>query len=270
MDKYYIYRPLLNLLGKSEGTDRRDGYNETLGYGKMLDGIVSGKSQPRIILTNKTLGQIDDIQTRMLKDPDNKRLNSSAIGRYQIVRTTMRSIKKALRLSDDALFNEDMQDRMACFLLGQRGIDKWLGGHMSQDTLINNLAHEWASLPTVAGYSAYAKVKPGDIHAAQRSSVKVTEVREVLSVVNERWKEGQPHEVIVPETVEKEVKKKFDLLQWVGATLGSLGVGASALAGFEWKSLLVLCSFALGGLGLTLFYRAKIIEAIKDLREELS
>ena len=39
-DKYYVYRPFLNLVGTSEGTDKGDGYNETLGYGIMLDGKV--------------------------------------------------------------------------------------------------------------------------------------------------------------------------------------------------------------------------------------
>lgn len=36
MDKYHVCRPLLDLIGKSEGTDKGRGYNETLGYGASI------------------------------------------------------------------------------------------------------------------------------------------------------------------------------------------------------------------------------------------
>jgi len=34
-DKYWVYRPVLDLLGLSEGTDKGRGYNETLAYGRI-------------------------------------------------------------------------------------------------------------------------------------------------------------------------------------------------------------------------------------------
>ena len=49
-DKYYVYRPLLDLIGLSEGTDKGRGYNETLGYGIMLDGKVTKGKGPIIDL----------------------------------------------------------------------------------------------------------------------------------------------------------------------------------------------------------------------------
>lgn len=33
VDKYDVYRPVLDLIGHTEGTDKGDGYNETLAYG---------------------------------------------------------------------------------------------------------------------------------------------------------------------------------------------------------------------------------------------
>jgi muramidase (phage lysozyme) len=146
-DKYHVYRPLLDLIGHAEGTDRKRGYNETLAYGAFTGGDVD--------LVTMTLQEIEALQTRMLKHPQN-RFNSSAVGRYQIVRTTLRAIRKTLKLPPSALFDADMQDRCACYLLGLRGIDKYLAGRLSEDTLINNLAPEWASLPTTAGKGAYA------------------------------------------------------------------------------------------------------------------
>lgn len=40
-DKYAVHRPMLDLIGKCEGTDKSCGYNETLGYDIMLDGKVT-------------------------------------------------------------------------------------------------------------------------------------------------------------------------------------------------------------------------------------
>ncbi|WP_460930116.1 hypothetical protein [Shinella zoogloeoides] len=100
--------------------------------------------------------QIDELQGRMLANPKNK-YKSSALGRYQIVRTTRRNIQKALSIPATALFDTDMQDRMACFLLGQRGIDKYLAGRLNEDTLLINLSKEWASLPGPNGKGAYPR-----------------------------------------------------------------------------------------------------------------
>lgn len=167
-DPHFVYRPLLDLIGKSEGTDKGRGYNETLAYGAYTGGDVE--------LVKMTLDEIDALQTKMLAHPKN-RWNSSALGRYQIVRTTLRRIKKALGLTGRERFDAHMQDRMACFLLGSRGIDQWLAGKMSEDALINALAKEWASLPTTSGKGYYS---------GQRASVTVAEVREALAEVRLR------------------------------------------------------------------------------------
>lgn len=183
-DKYWVYRPMLDLIGYTEGTDKGDGYNETLAYGKFTGGDVG--------LTKMTLRQVDALQTKMLKHPDNN-WNSSAVGRYQIVRTTLRSIRQTLALEPNELFNEEMQDRMACYLLGVRGIDKWLAGRMSDKTIISNLAAEWASLPMPNGKGKY-----GGQHAA----VPVSRVEQALQGVKLRHAQGQPMRPI-PREVEK-------------------------------------------------------------------
>lgn len=266
MDKYYVYRPLLDLAGFTEGTDKRDGYNETLGYGIMLDGKVSGSARPRIILTDKTLDEIDAIQTKMLQDPDNKKLNSSAIGRYQIVRTTMREMRKKLKKDGRLVqgtdkFDEDMQDRMACYLLGLRGIDKYLAGRLHEDTLIDNLAKEWASFPTS---------REGGAYKGQNTPIKTQRMRDTLAEVKRRHREGQPVTEVVPVKVDKDVKKNFNLLQWIAGLFGGSGFGIAALAGFDWKALLVIFLFGSAAIGLLIFFRTRIIQEIKELREGLA
>ncbi|MCC5780532.1 hypothetical protein H7H48_15835 [Nitratireductor sp. B36] len=171
VDIYYDYRPLFDLFGKSEGTDKGDGYNETLGYGAYTGGDVN--------LTAMTLREVDALQTRMLKHPANK-WNSSAVGRYQIVRTTLRKIKKALQLTDDMKFDQKLQDHMCLHLLEGRGLSKYLTGKLSEDAFMTNLAKEWASIPTPNGTGYYSNQK--------KTPVTPNQVRTVLAEVKRRIK----------------------------------------------------------------------------------
>jgi muramidase (phage lysozyme) len=170
-DIYFPYRPLFNLFGKSEGTDRGRGYNETLSYGAFTGGDVN--------LIGMTLKQVDALQTQMLAHPKNK-LNSSACGRYQIVRTTLRKLKKLMELPDTAYFNEKMQDHMCLQLLEGRGLSKYLDGSMREDTFLTNLAKEWASIPKPDGKGYYGN--------QSKTPVTPSEVRAVLAEVKQRIK----------------------------------------------------------------------------------
>lgn len=204
-DKYWVYRPLLDLIGKSEGTDRKRKYNETLAYGALTGGDVD--------LVSMTLDQVDALQGRMLAHPANK-WDSSALGRYQIVRTTMRSIRKTLNLDGRLLYDAAMQDRMACFLLGQRGIDKWLAGRMKRDTLLHQLAQEWASLPKPDGAGAYKN---------QRAHVTVAEVDRALAEVLRRHKaDNRPVDAAPPPPAPQPTTPpaKRDFWTWLGGLFG--------------------------------------------------
>lgn len=102
----------LDLIGRAEGTDKGRGYNETLGYGAFTGGPVD--------LVNMTLDQIDELQSQMLKHPGNY-FNSSAVGRYQIVRKTLRDLRQSLGLTGQELFDPAMQDMLATELMRRRG-----------------------------------------------------------------------------------------------------------------------------------------------------
>ncbi|HEV7251674.1 MAG TPA: hypothetical protein VGN97_01035 [Mesorhizobium sp.] len=105
---------ILDLIGYAEGTDKGRGYNETLGYGAFTGGPKN--------LVNMTLDEIDAMQGQMLEHPKNT-FNSSAAGRYQIVRKTLRGLRAELGLSGNEMFDADMQDRLAQQLVRRRGND---------------------------------------------------------------------------------------------------------------------------------------------------
>lgn len=257
-DAYFVYRPTLDLIGKSEGTDKGRGYNETLGYGAYTGGDQD--------LVSMTLDQIEALQTKMLANRKNK-LKSSALGRYQIIRTTLRTIRQQLGLTGREKFDADMQDRLACYLLGQRGIDKWLANRLSLDTLIGNLAMEWASIPKPNGKGHYPD---------QNAGVSVSMVKVALAEVRRRHAEGQPKVVekvtvpietpVVPKEVDKEVKKKTNLWGWLTTIFGSGGAGLAGFLGADWQTILAIGAVALGVLVLLILLRRQIIGAVQDIR----
>ncbi|EXL09137.1 membrane protein [Aquamicrobium defluvii] len=261
-DRYYVYRPLLDLIGLSEGTDKARGYNETLAYGAYTGGPVD--------LVKMTLKQVDDLQGKMLAHPKNK-WNSSAVGRYQIVRTTRRNIQKALSIPSSALFDRDMQDRMGCYLLGQRGIDKWLAGRLKLESLLDNLAREWASLPTSKGKGYYS---------GQNASVSVMQVTAALSEVKRRHTEGQPkievpvpvevERPVVPDTVETEVKKETGLWGWLTTGFGGVGAAIAWLRDSEISDIAAFGGVAVVGLLILTFLGPRLAASIRKIREELA
>jgi muramidase (phage lysozyme) len=143
------YKAVLDHIAKSEGTANQPGggYNTSLGYGQLLPG---GKEQD---LTKLTLDQIDALQTGMLRHPAN-RWNSSALGRYQVVRTTLRDQRAKLGLKGSDLFDEKTQDRIAANLARQRGADPV------------GLRNEWASLVGAKNATAVALMQKVDPNAS--------------------------------------------------------------------------------------------------------
>ena len=130
--KVLRFRTLLDFIARHEGTADRagGGYDTSLGFGI----LTGGEKQ----LSRMTLGQIDSLQRSMLDHPKN-RWNSSALGRYQIVRKTLRGLREELGLSDLEVYSAELQDRLAVALVERRGRD------------VVGLRNEWASLVNVRG-----------------------------------------------------------------------------------------------------------------------
>lgn len=113
-------RTLLDAIAQAEGTAGRGDYNASLGYGKYLPG---GKEME---LTGKTLNEIYQLGLHMRKQPGNP--NSSALGRYQIVGSTMMDAAKALGMDPATTkFDAATQDKMAEWIARKQGLGAWEG-----------------------------------------------------------------------------------------------------------------------------------------------
>lgn len=166
---------LLDEIAEGEGTSdaaaRQHGYNSgydvTLGWGAYAD----DKSKP---LTEMTVGEVKALQRQMLANPRNH-WNSSAVGRYQIVGTTLRDLQQEMGISDNERFTPELQDRMAMRLLERRGFSDFQSGRISASTFQNRLAKEWASI---------ARSDTGRSHYGQGTGTSSREIQEALANLN--------------------------------------------------------------------------------------
>ena len=78
-----------------------------------------------------------------------------AIGRYQIIPSTLRHLVAELGVSEQAIFDAALQDLMADRLLEQAGLSAFLSGEMERVAFMNAIARVWAGLPTSKGRSYY-------------------------------------------------------------------------------------------------------------------
>lgn len=87
---------------------------------------------------------------------------SSAVGRYQIVRDTLKSILPAAKVSVSERFTPAVQDKLAVALLVRRGYSDWWRGETDDLTFAHQLSLEWAALPDPVngGKSHYDGVGP--------------------------------------------------------------------------------------------------------------
>ena len=74
---------------------------------------------------------------------------STAAGKYQIIRSTLLSLKEALSLSGQERFDPTLQDRLGHALLVRCGWDKLQARHMRRGAFALALAKEWAGIPVL-------------------------------------------------------------------------------------------------------------------------
>lgn len=76
---------------------------------------------------------------------------SSAVGRYQIIDSTLRGLVRELKIDENMKFDEALQDRLAIALLERRGIREYADNKISREEFAHRLSKEWAALPKAIG-----------------------------------------------------------------------------------------------------------------------
>ena len=107
---------------------------------------------------------------------------SSAVGRYQIISTTLKSLVQQLDIDTNQPFNETMQDKMAVALLERRGATEYVNNQIDGRQFAAELAKEWAALPKIIGDRPEQSYYAGD--GLNRALVKVDEVLRAVGGVS--------------------------------------------------------------------------------------
>lgn len=159
------YAPLLQLIAKAESSGNYNAYFGNAGNDK-------------VTFTDMTIADVQKWQAEHIKQGS----PSSAVGRYQILNTTLAGLVDRLGIDTKLKFDAAMQDALAIALIERRGAEEYINDELTRDEFAHNLAKEWAGLPRVIGD------KPGDSFYASdglnKSRVSVDEVRKAIEPIS--------------------------------------------------------------------------------------
>lgn len=144
-------------------------------------GVIYGHKQGKLSkpLTEMTVDEVQAAQGTWSKNH-----GSSAAGRYQFMRATLKGLLAELGIPGSAKFNADLQDKMGYELLKRRGYIAFASGTLPPRKFGNNLAMEWASLPVLQDIKgAHRQVERGETYYAGDGVNKVLTKPEVVEDV---------------------------------------------------------------------------------------
>jgi len=142
-----VYKQLLELVSRHESGGNYNAY-------------FSNGRNTKIRFTDMTVSEVLAWQDNFVEVQGSK---SSAIGRYQIIRGTMRGLIEQMDIDPKKTkFDEATQDKMAITLLKRHRLQDFFDGKIGRKKFGNELAHEWASLPRMTGAYPNASVYAND------------------------------------------------------------------------------------------------------------
>lgn len=158
------FRPLLDLIARVESNGNYNAY-----FGNAGNRSVD--------FTSMTVDEVLAWQKEYVAQGS----ASSAVGRYQIINTTLLSLIDQLGIQPSERFDEKMQDRMAVALLERRGAREYINNKITREEFAANLAKEWAALPKVVGENPNESYYASD--GLNKSRVAVSDVLRTLERV---------------------------------------------------------------------------------------
>lgn len=127
-------KPLLDLIAKAESNGNYNAY-------------FGNSTNTSIRFTSMSIAEVMNWQRQYIADGS----PSSAVGRYQIIDSTLAGLVKEMGIDPKQKFDERTQDRMAIILLERRGAEAYLKNELSETEFAASLAKEWAGLPKMTG-----------------------------------------------------------------------------------------------------------------------
>jgi conjugal transfer mating pair stabilization protein TraG len=106
---------------------------------------------------------------------------SSAVGKYQIIRSTLAGLVNQMQLDLRIRFDKALQDRLAITLLERRGAHAFVQKKLTREEFAANLSKEWAALPKATGTNPSESHYAGD--GINKSRVSVDEVYGALAIL---------------------------------------------------------------------------------------
>ena len=126
--------------------------------GGRYDSVYPGRRRPEIL--DMTLNELyADMRKRA------RRHGSSASGRYQYIRKTLKGVAKSMGLDPrKTKFTPEIQDKIVIYHLRlNHGLDRWMRGKTKDEDFLKRLSKTWAGLPKdMSGRSYYAGDKIGN------------------------------------------------------------------------------------------------------------
>lgn len=148
------YAPLLQLIAQAESNGNYNAY-------------FSNARNHSINFTKMSIADVMNWQDEHIRQGN----ASSAVGRYQIINTTLAGLVNQLGINTNHIFDQPMQDKLAVALIERRGSEQYINGEMTSDQFAANLAKEWAGLPKVVGKNPNDSYYASDGINASRVSV---------------------------------------------------------------------------------------------------
>jgi muramidase (phage lysozyme) len=124
-----------------------------------------------------TITQVLEWQSEYIK----KGSPSSAVGRYQILNTTLSGLVERHNIDKNRLYDNKMQDELAIKLLERRGSIEYANKKISRTEFAANIAKEWASLPKAVGKNPEKSYYHAD--GLNNSLVSIVEVLDAIKPI---------------------------------------------------------------------------------------
>lgn len=159
------YTSLLRLIAQAESSDN---YNAYFGHG----------GKPAVSFTDMSIAQVLQWQAEYVRQGN----PSNAVGRYQIISTTLAGLVRQLHLDTNQKFDPHMQDTLAMTLLERRGANEYVNKELTRDQFAANLAKEWAALPRIIGDNPSSSFYASD--GLNKSRVSIDAVRHAIAPIS--------------------------------------------------------------------------------------